>query len=91
MLINCILWGNSAFNGNEIFNSASATVSYSIVQGGIGTNACCQACIDGGDNLYFDPLFVDVPNNDLRVFVGSPAINAGDNAANTTSRDLAGK
>jgi hypothetical protein len=51
---NSILWGN----GTEIVNnSASATVSYSIVQGGY---TGCSNC--PGTNGNADPLFVDAAN-----------------------------
>jgi hypothetical protein len=83
-LTNCILWGN----GSEIteVNGATATVSYSILQGG-WTGA-------GGNNLDEDPLFTDPANGDLSLQQCSPAIDAGDGAsgssANSTTTDLAG-
>jgi len=63
---NCILWNN----GSEIYNSSSAlVVTYSIVEGGYS----------GEGNLNLNPLFVDELNDDLRVYAGSPAIDAGNN------------
>src|SRR5262249_27854139 len=70
-LTNCILWGDS---GGEIFNDfgASATVSYSVVQGGYG----------GTGNLNQDPLLAPLgdyggPTQTMPLLPGSPAIDAG--------------
>ncbi|MCB9347145.1 MAG: hypothetical protein H6573_06460 [Lewinellaceae bacterium] len=73
---NCILWNNS---NNNFFGDF--TISHSIVQGGFpaGTNI-----------LDEDPLFVDAANGDLRLRECSPAIDAGDNAANSSSLGLDG-
>jgi hypothetical protein len=81
---NSIIWGNS---GTQIVNTPP--VSYSIVEGGF----------TGTGNLNADPLFVDpisTTNNpttagDYHIQVGSPAINAGSNAAlPTDTYDLDG-
>jgi hypothetical protein len=84
-LANCILWGNSS----EIFNVSSApTVTYSIVQGGYGVPA--------DNNLDEDPLFVSQPpiglgtSGDLHLTACSPGMDAGNDAANMTTFDLAG-
>ena len=65
-LTNCIFWEN----GDEIVNdgSSTATVSFSIVQGGYAS---------GTNILDVDPLFVDASNGDLRLSPCSPAIDAG--------------
>ncbi|MHC4140672.1 MAG: right-handed parallel beta-helix repeat-containing protein [Planctomycetota bacterium] len=80
---NSILWDNVP---DQIVNdgTASATVSFSDVQGGwFG---------DGGNNIDADPLFVDAEGGDLRLGSGSPCIDAGDNGAipPTVVTDLAG-
>jgi hypothetical protein len=76
-ITNCIVWGNSS--GISNYNS-SPVVNQTIVQGGhLGTG-----------NLDVDPLFADVANGDLRPLPCSPAIDAGDNAANTRPEDFAG-
>ena len=57
-----------------------AGVSYSIVQGGYA----------GTGNLDEDPLFVDPAAGNFQLQPCSPAIDAGDNSANTTTEDLEG-
>ena len=86
---NSILWGNAAISGAEIFDAnAASTVNYSLgVWGYVGTG-----------NLDTDPLFIapidatSAPTTigDYRLQAASPAINAGDNSANTTPTDLDG-
>jgi predicted outer membrane repeat protein len=83
-LTNVILWGDSASSGPEINNSTSnPTISYSDIQGcggsGVGWQATCGT--DGGKNIDADPLFVNAAGGNLRLQSGSPAIDAGNNAA----------
>ncbi len=78
-LSNCIVWGNVAPDGSQIFGSP--IVTYSDVEGGFS----------GTGNIDVDPVFVDPdgadddPNtfddNDYRLAVGSPCIDAADNTA----------
>jgi hypothetical protein len=77
-LTNCIIWGNGGGMSHSGSPSTVAVVTYSIVQGGYG----------GTGNLDTDPLFVSA--SDLRLQACSPAIDAGSDAANTTSSDLFG-
>ena len=69
-LNNCILWGNSAQAGSQIFNAftSSTTVTYSDVQGSW----------PGEGNINADPLFRNASNDDLRLLPDSPCIDAGD-------------
>ena len=86
---NSILWGNTAPNGTEIFDAhAASTVIYSLgAWGYVGTG-----------NLDTDPLFIapidatsaPTTTGDYRLQAASPAINAGDNTANTTPTDRDG-
>jgi hypothetical protein len=85
-LTNTILWGNTAPVGDQIYidgNSVLA-ISYSLVQGGCPAGATCDHILD------VNPEFVDAdgPDNDsgtlddnLRLQLTSPAIDAGDNSA----------
>jgi hypothetical protein len=68
-LSNCILWGNSAPDGPEIWGPAIAT--YCDVQGGY----------EGEGNIDADPQFIDPESGDYRLSPGSPCIDAGDNTA----------
>ncbi len=82
---NCIFWGNSSEIGND---NSSPVVTYSIVQGGY----------TGTGNLNQDPFFVNQPAysnapttaGDLHLQACSPALDAGNDAANTESFDLDG-
>jgi hypothetical protein len=101
-LTNCILWGNTAANGAQIYNDGSPTISYNLVEGGCPAESTCDHLIDA------DPQFVHNPDpgdgdwttpddndyGDLRLQLTSPAINAGDNSAPGlvgVTTDLAGQ
>ena len=79
LITNCILWGNGL---DEIVNAVpGATVSYSIVEQASGV-------YPGTGNGNEDPMFVSA--TDLHISPCSPAVNAGNNAANGSSYDLDG-
>ena len=83
VVTNCILWSNTASNGSQIYNTSSATVSYSNVQGNW----------PGTDNINADPLFINASSGDLRLLPDSPCIDAGDPCyiAEPNETDLDGK
>ncbi|MCO6480993.1 MAG: right-handed parallel beta-helix repeat-containing protein, partial [Phaeodactylibacter sp.] len=76
--VNCIFWDNQG--GSGIGADGTFTVTHSIVQGGYA----------GMGNLSEGPLFTDAANGDFQLQECSPAIDAGDNSANSTTEDLAG-
>jgi len=71
---NCILWGNSAELGPQIYGATAVT--YSDVEGGW----------DGTGNISGDPMFA----GGGRLSYNSPCIDAGDNTACAVSTDLGG-
>ena len=88
-LINGILWNNSEgeFEDTSVFSASvvsfAATVSYShcLVANSGGSDSWNSALgTDNGNNIDADPLFL--ASGDLRLQVGSPALNVGDDAAN---------
>jgi hypothetical protein len=89
---NSIIWGNRInTSASSIYNNtnASATVSYSLVEGGYS----------GTGNLNSDPQFVSpvaatsdpTTTGDYRLQISSPAIDAGDNSVVAATTDLDGK
>ncbi|MCX7062971.1 MAG: choice-of-anchor D domain-containing protein, partial [Gammaproteobacteria bacterium] len=101
---NSIIWGNT---GEDVKLSSDSSVlpnptfHHSLLQGCKVGGTWNPACgIDGSNNLSdADPQFVDakfctvVPNRvgDYRLQTGSPALDVGDNAANTRPKDLDGR
>ncbi len=85
-LANVIIWGNAAtVRGDSIYNydnSNTLTISHSDIQGCGGSDNWNNACgVDDGNNIEADPLFMDAAGGNLRLKEGSPAIDAGNNAA----------
>ncbi len=94
-LINTVLWGDSATTGSEIWNNlgSNTEASYSLVQGSGGSGAGWNPVLgtDAGFNIDADPLFADQFGGNLRLTNGSPAIDAGTDAApNFPATDLDG-
>jgi len=90
MLINVILWGNSALHMAEIYNETSTpTVSYSDIRDCDGSSSWNSYCgKDGGGNIDADPLFINSAVGNLRLGFGSPVIDAGNNISVTVTTDL---
>jgi len=88
---NGILWSNSDMTGvtpeaqlsPNPYEWPVGTVNYSIIQGGWG-DAASVGILDR-DPLFVDPAGADgivgTLDDDLRILLGSPAIDAGDNTA----------
>jgi hypothetical protein len=77
ILTNCILWSNAP-SGVTNYMNASTQLTYSDTQDNT----------PGTGNFSLDPLFVDAPGDNLRLRSCSPAIDKGDNTANSTPTDL---
>ena len=82
-MTNCILWGNSAANGNQIAvdNASTPSISYSDIQG--GQSAIYKPDGDGSTitwgsgNIDADPLFEDSAQGNYHLRKGSPCVDAG--------------
>jgi hypothetical protein len=76
-LVNCIIWGNVP---NNIVNGTGGST--------VATYSDTQDNLPGTGNFSLDPLFVDGAGDNLRLRACSPAIDKGDNTANSTTIDL---
>lgn len=103
-LTNCILWNNTSGSGGDNINNGGGTlvINNSDFNGGMGGDA-----FTGNNNISADPQFALNPTagvdgvwgtadddyGDLRLLIGSPAIDSGDNTAvpNGITTDLAGQ
>jgi hypothetical protein len=99
VITNVIMWGDTAscFVGHEncaeiINHSGSPNVSYSLVQGSGGSAGWDpELGTNGGHNIDADPLYFGGSAGDLRILVGSPAVNAGNSAVpGLPATDIAG-
>jgi hypothetical protein len=70
-LFNCIIWGNTP-GQIDVFET-TCTLYFCDIEGGWSG--------PGSNIMDEDPLFLQAEADDLRLGVGSPCINAGDNAA----------
>jgi hypothetical protein len=92
-ITNTIIWDNGS---SEVSNGNNSTPIFknSIIKDSGGSGSWNAYGADNGNNLDTDPLFVDAANGDYTLQGCSPAIDAGDNTAWTTttlSTDIAGK
>ncbi len=102
---NSILWNNRTGSTSGSLDASltqsgggSVEIRNSILQGSGGSGGWIPSWTDGGGNLDVDPLFDEAvdpataptPAGDLRLRLASPAIDAGDDSAVTTSTDLDG-
>jgi len=77
---NCILWGNTAPEGDQIYEEEKPLIiTYSNIQGGHA----------GNGNINLDPLFVDALDGDIHLRSGSPCIDTG-TADGAPTKDLDG-
>jgi len=93
ILVNCILWGNTATNGPQIYNysNASPNITYSNIQ-------WLSGVYTGTGNINADPQFVapisataaPTTTGNYRLTGFSPAIDAGNNYSVSVATDLDG-
>lgn len=77
-VVNSVLWGDTP-DELGMGGSASVTATYCDVQGGCTVAGGCTD--DETGNLDVDPLFLDAATGDLRLWLESPLVDQGDNAA----------
>ena len=71
MVLNSIIWGNSATVGPQVYNNLSNATT-------IHFCAIDQAGFEsGGGNIRRHPLWADPETGDFRLSPGSPCIDAG--------------
>jgi hypothetical protein len=99
-IINCIAYGNTITTGEgpqiRVFDNSTANISYTDIEGGIGTGATANSTStinDNGNNIVSDPLFVGStlnPQHPYALLGTSPCVDAGDNTANSEINDIRG-
>ncbi len=92
-LSNCILWGNMASSGEQIYNDTIATLDYSLVEGGCPPNTNCGSNLLTSDPQFFAPISAtEAPTSagNYRLQATSPSIDVGNSLSVTVSFDLAG-
>ncbi len=99
---NCTIVANTAGNsGGGVFGGTGATLANSIIyfnSAPSGSNLdlakfnyCCSTPpLSGDGNITNPPAFVDLAGGNLRLQIGSPCINAGNNSFVNNSTDLDG-
>ena len=102
-LINCTVVSNSAgaYNGSLSACTAKNSIVYynfsyytnaDINSGSYFTNCCMSFAVTfgGANNFTNPPVFVNLTGGDFHLQIGSPCINAGDNALAPAGTDLDG-
>ncbi|MGN0832040.1 MAG: choice-of-anchor Q domain-containing protein [Kiritimatiellia bacterium] len=98
--VNCTIVGNSTDNGDAVSSSMSCRNSiiwenYSHGEianfSGIADNCITRPLPDGSGNRDIDPMIADAANGDGRLRIGSPCIDAGNNAYVSDGFDIDGK
>ncbi len=90
---NCIIWGNNAATGDQVYASAegTTTLNYSCYSNQSGDVVMSSATFSAvNNNITSDPLFLNAVNLDFRITGNSLCTDAGSNDYNSESYDLRG-
>ncbi|MEI6138630.1 MAG: ubiquitin-like protein [Mariniphaga sp.] len=92
-LSNCILWGNSAVSGHEIYNDIGSqiTLNYSCYQNETGDIENLGSINNSNNNNSLSPKFVYSSLLDYRLLADSPCRDAGYNDYNPEIIDIRGQ
>lgn len=92
-LSNCILWGNTASRGDQIYNDTRITVGHSLVEGGCPPDTTCDSNLLTSDPQFRIPISAtEAPTSagNYRLQASSSAIDMGNSLSVTVSFDLDG-
>ncbi|MBO9616244.1 MAG: right-handed parallel beta-helix repeat-containing protein [Dyadobacter sp.] len=83
VITNTIIWANTArlLQAGILNSSSTPIITYCDIQDGV---------VSGTGNISTDPKFVNAAGENYRLLSCSPAVNAGNNAANSITADLDG-
>jgi len=89
---NCIFWNNKSRGTNTVAKSISAiTTVFPNVTVGNSLDENNFSLVSNTNNIISsDPLFTNIATNDFTLQIGSPVIDAGNNASITATEDLLG-
>ncbi len=91
---NCIIWGNHALTGNQMYISGGGTtiLNYSCYPSQDNDVIMSGATfVADNNNTTENPDFLDAIIGDFRLLENSPAVNRGLNSYNTTLTDVRGQ
>ena len=91
---NCIIWGNNATTGNQIYASAGGTTTlnyscYSNQDNDVVISSTTFTAVN--NNITDDPEFINTASDFFKLLEISPAVNTGLNSYNTETSDIRGQ
>ena len=91
---NCIIWGNNATTGNQIYASAGGTTTlnyscYSNQDNDVVISSTTFTAVN--NNITDDPEFINTASDYFRLLEISSAVNTGLNSYNTETSDIRGQ
>ncbi len=92
ILNNCIVWGNTAPAGRQLYiDGGTTTINYSCYANGTGDVTVSSGTFTAtNNNISTNPKFVD-SEDDFSIFGNSPCVNTGNNGYNSTGTDIRGE